>query len=221
MKAITIANPNDVEIVEMPQPEPAEGEVVIKVMACGICGTDIHIFRGEYMGKYPVIPGHEFSGVVERVGRGVAHFKPGNRVAVEPNISCQNCRNCLNNRENFCENWQAVGVTRPGGMAQYVAVPESAVFDIGDIPFEIAAFMEPLSCVLHGIERVGIRMGDRVLILGAGPIGILLLKSVLLRGVVEVTVVEKNPARREFAQRLGLKRRFPTCAIRNAIISTS
>jgi D-arabinitol dehydrogenase (NADP+) len=105
-------------------------------------------------------------------------------------------------------NWQAIGVTRPGGLAQYVAAPEKAVFSIGDLPFEHGAFMEPLSCVLHGIERAEIRLADRVLVFGAGPIGVLLLQAVQLQGSVEVTVVEKNPARAELTLALGAQRCF-------------
>jgi len=203
MKALRIERPNRATLVELPIPQPGENEVQIKVMASGVCGTDVHILRGEYLGDYPVIPGHEFSGVVERVGERVTRFQVGNRVAVEPNIACDNCYNCLHNRQNFCLNWQAIGVTRPGGMAQYVVAPEKSVFAIGDLPFEHGAFMEPLSCVLHGIERARIRLADRVAILGAGPIGILLLQATQLQGAVQVTVVEKNPARAELARACG------------------
>ncbi|MEI7845382.1 MAG: alcohol dehydrogenase catalytic domain-containing protein, partial [Chloroflexota bacterium] len=113
MKSIVIQKPNEISLVERDIPEPGLGELLIKVMASGICGTDLHIFRGEYLGQYPVIPGHEFSGVVMSTGRLVARFRQGDRVAVEPNIACDNCINCLNNRQNFCLNWQAVGVTLP------------------------------------------------------------------------------------------------------------
>jgi D-arabinitol dehydrogenase (NADP+) len=203
MKAAKILQPNHLEIVELPVPDPDETEVLIKVMASGICGTDLHIFRGEYMGDYPVIPGHEFSGLVEAVGSSVTRFQPGDRVAVEPNIACDNCYNCLNNRQNFCLNWSAVGVTRPGGMAQYVTAPEKSVFDIGEIPFDHAAFMEPLSCVLHGVERLDPDLASRIAIFGAGPIGVLLLQALRLKGAAEIVMVDKNPARAEFARSLG------------------
>lgn len=206
MKAIRIDHPNQVSVVDLPVPRPAEGEVLIKVMASGICGTDVRILRGEYLGDYPVIPGHEFSGIVKQVGSGVTRFRAGDRVAVEPNIACDNCYNCLHNRHNFCLNWQATGVTRPGGMAQYVTAPEKSVFDIGDLPFEYGAFMEPLSCVLHGVQRAKVHLADRVAILGAGPIGILLLQTIQLQGAAQVTVVEKNPARAELAQACGAYR---------------
>src|SRR5678809_304814 len=101
MNSVVIEKPNEIHMVERDVPEPDPREVMIQVMASGICGTDLHIYRGEYMGSYPVIPGHEFSGVVTAVGSLVTRFKVGDRVAVEPNISCDNCVNCLNNRQNF------------------------------------------------------------------------------------------------------------------------
>lgn len=203
MRAAKITRPGEIVVEDVACPEPGAGEVLVRVMASGICGTDVHIFHGEYMGDYPIIPGHEFAGVVEAIGPGVTRWQPGDRVAVEPNIACDNCENCLNNRQNFCQNWQAVGVTRPGGMAQFTTVPEKAVFAVGDLPFEQAAFVEPLSCVLHGLERLKIANADRVAILGAGPIGLLLLQGARLNGASQVTVVDKNTARGAFAGQLG------------------
>jgi D-arabinitol dehydrogenase (NADP+) len=203
MKSVAIQKPNEILVLERDVPEPGPGELMIQVMASGICGTDLHIYRGEYMGTYPVIPGHEFSGVVTRLGTGVTRFKAGDRVAVEPNISCDNCVNCLNNRQNFCLNWQAIGVTLPGGMEEYVIVPEKAAFSIGDLPFEVGAFMEPLSCVIHGIERAHIELADHVAILGAGPIGILMIQMARLQGAAHVTVLEINPGRADLARQFG------------------
>jgi D-arabinitol dehydrogenase (NADP+) len=206
MKSIQIFQPNQLSLIETPVPQPEANEVLIRVQVSGICGTDIHIFRGEYMGSYPTIPGHEFAGLVEQVGGAVTRYHVGDRVAVEPNIACNNCINCLNNRQNFCLNWTAVGVARPGGMSQYVLAPENAVFSIGDLPFEQGAFVEPLSCVLHGSERARIRMGDRVALLGAGPIGLLLLQVVRLQGAADITAVERQPARAEIAAAFGADR---------------
>ena len=203
MRALKILQPGQAEVVNLPLPEPSENEILIQVAASGICGTDVHILRGEYMGSYPVIPGHEFSGDVVKTGASITHFHPGDRVAVEPNIACNNCFNCLNNRQNFCLNWQAIGVTRPGGMAQYVLAPENAVFSIYDLPYEYGAFVEPLSCVLHGVERAHIRLADRIAILGAGPIGNLLLQVSRLQGASHITVVDKNTARAAFAAEMG------------------
>ena len=206
MKAAQIHQPNHLETLEIPISQPAGNELLIQVMASGICGTDIHIFRGEYLGPYPVIPGHEFSGVVAAIGQAVTRFKPGDRVAVEPNIACDNCYNCLNNRQNFCLNWQAVGVTRPGGMAQYVAAPEKACFNIGSLPFEEGAFMEPLSCVLHGMQRLGPELAGKLALLGAGPIGCLILQVARLQGAAEITVAEKNRSRLEASLAFGADR---------------
>ena len=200
MKAIRIERPGEAAIVDRSVGEPGENEVLIKVEASGICGTDVHIFRGEYVGGYPVIPGHEFAGLVERTGPGVHRIRSGDRVTVEPNIACDNCPACHHNCQNFCHNWQGIGVTLPGGMAQYVTAPEKAVFSIGDLPYEQGAFAEPLSCVLHGLERAKTRVADRVAILGSGPIGLLLLQCVRLEGASHVTVVERQEARAEFAK---------------------
>lgn len=175
----------------------------MRVETCGVCGTDVHIFRGEYLGEYPVVPGHEASGVIEAVGEGVTRLKAGMRVAVEPNIPCGHCDFCLRNEQNFCRNWTAVGVTRPGAFAEYTTAPEAQFFDIGDLSFEEAAFMEPLSCVLHGLERVGVTEGDHVLILGAGPIGLLLLQAVSAMGAERVTIADRIETRLEKAGALG------------------
>jgi D-arabinitol dehydrogenase (NADP+) len=203
MDSIVIQKPKVIELCERAIPEPGAGEILIKVMASGICGTDIHIYNGEYLGAYPVIPGHEFSGTIVSTGSLVKRFKTGDRVAVEPNIACDNCVNCLNNRQNFCLNWQAIGVTLAGGMEQYVTVPEKAAFSIGDLPFDQGAFVEPLACVVHGIERARIRLADHVAILGAGPIGDLILQMVRRQGAARITVLENNLGRAELARELG------------------
>ena len=203
MKALVIEKPGIAKIQTLPVAPVGERDVRIKVKASGICGTDVHIFRGEYLGGYPVVPGHEFSGVIEEVGAKVTRFKAGDHVAIEPNISCDNCNACLNNRQNFCEQWNGVGVTLSGGMAEYAVVPEKAVFNIGTLPFLSGAFVEPLSCVLHGVERARIKLADKVLILGAGPIGILLSKTIQLRGACEITHVDLNQSRLELAKKSG------------------
>ncbi len=203
MRALRIPHPNLTEVIDLPIPAPGPGEVLIRVMASGICGTDVHILRGEYLGAYPVIPGHEFAGIVEAVGAGVSRCQVGERVAVEPNIACGRCVHCLNNRQNFCENWRAVGVTLPGGMAQYTLAPQEAVFSIGEMPFEVGAFVEPLSCVIHGLARLGLSPAASVMVIGAGPIGILLLRGLRLMGAARVVVAERNPSRLAFARSAG------------------
>ncbi len=206
MKALTVERPGTVRLLDVPIPTCGPDEVLIRVQASGVCGTDVHIYRGEYLGEYPIVPGHESAGVVEAVGPEVSEFRPGDEVAFEPNISCGYCRACLEHRENFCRRWRGIGVTVPGSMAEYVVAPQRNVFSTAGFAAEIACFMEPLSCVLHGIERARVRLGDRVLILGAGPIGLLLLQTARLRGISSATVLERNESRLDLAGRMGADR---------------
>jgi len=208
MKALVIEKPGTAKVQSVPVAPVGDHDIRIKVKVSGICGTDVHIFRGEYLGSYPVIPGHEFSGIVEEVGDKVTRLKVGDHVAVEPNISCDNCHSCLGNRQNFCERWSAVGVTRPGGMAEFAVVPEKAAFNIGGLSFLSGAFVEPLSCVLHGVERTPFKSADRVLIFGAGPIGILLSKVIQLQGACEITQVDLIKTRLELAKKNGANNVF-------------
>ncbi|HUX19647.1 MAG TPA: zinc-dependent alcohol dehydrogenase family protein [Spirochaetia bacterium] len=206
MKSAVIEKPGSIRIEKKEDLDrPAPDEVIVRVMASGICGTDVHIYRGEYLGEYPIVPGHEFSGVVEAIGDKVTRIKVGDRVAVEPNISCDNCSACRSNRQNFCENWQAVGVTRAGGMAQLVSAPEKVLFDIGDLPFDQAAFMEPLSCVVHGIENVGSELGDRVAVIGTGPIGMLLIRTARAWGATRFAVSDLSADRLSAAEAEGVE----------------
>ena len=206
MRAVVIPEPLKAGVENIDLPVPDGNEVLIKVMASGVCGTDVHIYRGEYLGDYPVVPGHEFSGTVDSVGSAVTRFKPGDRVAVEPNIACDNCEFCLTNRHNFCANWSAVGVTLPGGMAQYVKVPEKAVFHIDSLSFIEAAFVEPLSCVIHGVKKLDFQPGWNAAVVGAGPIGILLLQCLKHLGAASVSVVDRNRSRADSAAAFGADR---------------
>ncbi len=203
MRAAVIEKPGVITVMDVAIPEPGPKEVLIRIAASGICGTDIHIFNGDYLGTYPIIPGHEFSGIVASAGSEVTRVKPGDRVAVEPNISCGICDACLGNRQNFCRDRKALGVDLPGGMAEFTAVPESAVFPIGDLSFRAGAFAEPLSCVIHGAEQIGLRLGDRILIIGAGPVGILLAQVMRLMGASEITQADRNEFRLDFAKQLN------------------
>lgn len=203
MRALSIVHPGASRVVEVDPPALGGNDVLVRVACCGVCGTDVHIFRGEYLGTYPIVPGHECAGTIEAMGSEVTGIAVGDRVALEPNLSCGRCEACLNNRQNFCEQWQAVGVTLPGGMAEYVVAPREALFDIGDLSFEAAAFMEPLSCVIHGLGKLTVDPGARAAVLGAGPIGMQLLRTLRTLGAGAVTVVDHNRSRLDFARSDG------------------
>ena len=143
MRAGRIEAPGRSEFSRADIPAVGPDDVLIQVRAAGICGTDIHILNGEYEAEYPLIPGHEFSGVVAAVGANVTRFRAGDRVTADPNIPCNRCPACQRNEPNQCHNLAAVGVTRDGAFAEFVVVPEGNVFSIGDMPFAAAALVEP------------------------------------------------------------------------------
>jgi D-arabinitol dehydrogenase (NADP+) len=203
MRAAVIEKPGQVAVRDVPDPRPAPGEVIVAVALAGLCGTDVHIYEGEVNYGYPVIPGHEVVGTIVEVGEGVSDLAPGTRVAFDPNIPCGHCHFCRRLRFNHCLNWQAVGVTRDGGFAERVAVPARVVYPIGDMPFEQAGFIEPLSCVVYGLQRAMPALGDRVLVFGAGPIGLLMLQALRRAGAAQVVVSDLQAERLELAARLG------------------
>ena len=204
MIAAQISSPQEAEVLELELPGLKPDEVLIEVKRAGICGTDLHIWHGSYgLANYPLTPGHEFSGVVSAVGDAVKNFEVGDRVTADPNLPCYHCVFCQQRQFNQCLNLEVVGVTRPGAFSGYVAVPQSAVYAIGDLSFADAALIEPLACVVWGLQQVQIQPGDRVLIFGAGPMGILMMQAVLRSGAAAVVMVDKEGWRLELAQALG------------------
>lgn len=182
---------------------PAPDEVLIRVQRAGVCGTDIHILHGTYQARYPLVPGHEFSGTVAAVGENVHNYTVGERVTADPNIACNHCPNCQRNQPNQCLNWKGIGVTQPGGFAEYVSAPQSNVYPIGNLSFSEAAFIEPLACVVWGVHVLQPHVGDQALIFGAGPMGCLVLQNLKAAGVTEVTLVDRVEERLAVAQALG------------------
>lgn len=203
MKAARIERPGQATVVTVAEPTVGADDVLIKVRAAGICGTDLHIFKGEYEAEYPIIPGHEFSGEVVGVGANVTHFKVGDRVTADPNIPCNRCSSCQRNEPNQCKNLRAIGVTRDGGFAEYVVAPEANVFSIGDLSYGTAALIEPLACVVWGIKQVDVQAGDTALVFGAGPMGLLVAQSLKQAGAVRVVVTDVVPWRLQMAEQLG------------------
>lgn len=207
MRAILFSAPGSIAIQEVPDPVCGPDEVIVKVATAGVCGTDLHIYRGEYMADYPLIPGHEFSGEVVEVGEDVDYIRVGDRVAPDPNIFCNHCEFCRNDQANHCLNWQGVGITRNGGFAEYVAVPARVCYPVPDSLSDAqAAFIEPLACVAYALRRLRVNPAEQVLIFGAGPMGLLLTQALRNSGASRVVVVEKQPQRLALAAQLGAAR---------------
>ena len=206
MKAVVIEEPNHVEVETVADPTPEPSQAVVKVEACGICGTDIHVIRGEFAPtRYPIIPGHEFCGEVVAIGRDVSNLKVGDFVAVDPSLYDGTCRQCRAGRFNLCENWNGIGVGRTNGAcAELVAVPATNAFRLpGDMPRYWGALVEPLACAVHGLDLVGLRAGGDYLIYGAGTMGLLLAQLAKDGGATSVEMVDTNAHRHPLARRLA------------------
>ena len=186
---------------------PGAGQVLLRVAACGVCGTDVHIYQG---GKGsadvtpPVLLGHEFSGIVEQIGPGVSGLKPGQLVTVDPNIYCGTCPSCRQGQKQTCLHMKAVGVTMDGGFADYCLVPYEQCVPVPEgVDPELAALTEPLACCLHGIDRAGIRPGENVLVVGGGTIGQMMLQLAKSAGAAKAVLSEPVEMRRKLALELG------------------
>jgi 2-desacetyl-2-hydroxyethyl bacteriochlorophyllide A dehydrogenase len=205
VRAALIAAPGVVSVETVPDPTPGPGEVIVEVAAVGLCGTDLHILAGEH-GVLPVVPGHEVAGTVVAVGADVDAkvVRVGDAVAVDPSLPCGACRECRRGRANLCPSLGALGVTVAGGAAQYLAAPAaSCVVLADDVDLRGAALIEPLSCAVRGYDVLRQQLGARVVVYGAGTMGLLLLELAKRTGAVRVDVVEPNDARRAVAVELG------------------
>ena len=204
MKAARLEASGAMALRTVEKPAAGPGEILVKVLAAGICGSDRHMFKGEYPTAIPVTLGHEFSGRVEAVGAGVSRFSGGELVTVDPNIACGTCSTCRNAKPNLCERLTAIGVTRDGGFAEYAAVPEAQAFLLpADLDPVHGAFSEPLACCLHAIDKAQIRTGDSVAILGGGVIGLLMVQLAKLEGAGRIILITRQASRRETALALG------------------
>lgn len=207
MKAAIFNKPGDIKVSDIPVPGIGEGEVLIKVKACGICGTDLHIYRGGVGSapvKPPIVLGHEFSGEVVEVGKRVDNVKVGDKVAVDPNIYCGKCEFCRIGKKELCENLRAIGINYNGGFEEYCAVPAEQVYKLPDsLDFISGAMMEPLACCIHGVDLSKIKSADTVLILGGGAIGLIIMQLARLSGASKVIVSEPIESRRALALKLG------------------
>lgn len=196
VKKITVKN-------DAPEPEIGPRDVLVRAKACGICGTDVHIWEGDFFPTFPLVPGHELAGEVARIGAEVTDLAVGDRVMVDPTVTCEECHFCMINRQNHCQNWNAVGVTRDGGFGEYVRVPAKNCYRFGNVSFSAAAFCEPLACVVFGQDRARIEIGSEVLVIGAGPIGQLHLQASLANGAASVTMVDTVESKLALGKELG------------------
>ena len=215
MLAAVYHGPNDLRVEERPTPETGPNEALLKVESASICGTDLRILHGEHR-MYPEgtvrIPGHELVGRLAAVGSDVKGLQVGQRVFVAPNVGCGHCRQCVNGRNNLCADYDAFGITLDGGFAEYMRITAPAILQGNVIPLDesvdtaVAALLEPFACVLHGQEPLGIGPGDVVLVIGAGPIGIMHLLLARLSGAGRVIVSEMVPDRLAQAGTFGADR---------------
>ena len=215
MLAAVYHGPEDVRLEEVPVPIIGADEVLLKVANAGICGTDLRIWHGAHR-KFPPgtvrIPGHELVGDIAELGANVKGLEPGERVFVAPNMGCGHCRQCVSGNNNRCARYEAIGVTMDGAFAEYVRIPAAAILQGNLIRLAAqadpaaAALIEPFACVLRGQDAVAVRPGEVVLVVGAGPIGVMHVMLARLRGAGRVIVSDLLPDRLRLAIRTGADR---------------
>lgn len=210
MKALVLNEYRKLDFMDVPRPEPARDEVLVRVRSCGICGSDVHGYDGSSGRRIPpVIMGHEASGEVARAGSGVSGFEPGDRVTFDSMICCRNCVFCRQGRPNLCEDRRVLGVScddyrRHGAFAEYVAVPSHIVFRVPDgVSFDEAAMVEPVSVAVHAVARANPSLGDQALVVGAGMIGLLTVQALRAAGCGRIFSVDLQADRLRLARNLG------------------
>jgi len=205
MKWANLVTPTKIVIEETDIPEPKPGEIQVKVAVCGICGSDVHAYGGKHpFVKTPIVPGHEFSGTVSAIGEGVTGFAIKDRVVVEPSLTCGKCYNCRNGLYNICTELKVLGCQAPGAFAQYISVPANKVYKMPRrMDFDDGAFVEPAAVGVHAVKKSEIKLGDRVVILGAGVIGYMILQAARLAGAGEIIVAGHHEERLALAKKLG------------------
>jgi len=208
MKAILISSPPTFELVDIPVPRCNSGYVLVRTDSCGVCGTDLEILRGSMANgfvRYPLIPGHEWTGVVEEVGRDVRNVHVGDRVSVEGCLSCGICAHCRASEVCLCESHEQIGLTHNGGFAEFVTAPASLCHRVPDnVSLEEAVMVEPAATVVRGIERARIRPGARVAIIGCGPIGQITARVLSLHVPTMILGIDVSETQRSMAVRAGM-----------------
>ena len=208
MKALVWIDINKIEIRDVPLPEPKENEAIIKVGCTGICGSDLTIISGKHpRARKPLVLGHEFMGTVFSFAKGASKgFSIGQRVVVEPLLSCKVCKQCKSGNEHVCKNLKLIGVETDGGFAEYVRVPIDKIYAIyNSVTDEEAAVIEPLAVAVHAVNYAKLKKDDTIAIIGAGPIGLLIAQVVSARGFSKIWICEVNPSRLKLAQNMGFE----------------
>lgn len=204
MKAVVYDAPRSFSVHEVPVPKAGAGEVLIKVTQTGVCGTDLHIHDGDFYAAFPLIPGHEIVGTIAEVGEQTAGFEVGQRVTVNPNISCGHCHACRIGRPLLCWNLKGIGTNWPGGFAEYLTAPAAYTYAVDGLADDTAVATEPAACAMHGLERLQVTPGSTALVLGAGPTGLLLAQLLAGGGAAKVTVAAPTAFKLERARQLGV-----------------
>lgn len=204
MKSVVVETPGKIAVVERENPAIKENQVLVKVKAAGICGSDVHIFHGKNaFATYPRVVGHEFAGEIAKVGDQAGDFAVGEHVVVDPVVSCGHCYACRIGRHNVCTSLHVMGVHEDGGFQEYVAVNADQVYKLpADLPWEIAATVEPFSIGAQVAHRGRLSGDDTVLICGAGPIGLIILQVAKMKGA-RVAILDLEESRLEKAKELG------------------
>lgn len=204
MKAAVLHAPADLRVEDVPIPQPKAGEVLIKVGAAGICGSDIGrvMVTGTY--RFPTIPGHEFSGTVAQLGEGVTSLSVGQKVAVAPLIPCRKCQWCQAGKFSLCDDYDFVGSRSDGAFAQYMCAPVENVLVVPDnVSLEIAATIEPAAIILHGIQKLDIKLGQSVAVVGCGALGFFALQFAKLSGARPLIAIDVDDEKLELARKVG------------------
>ena len=203
MRAIVYDKPREFSVRELADPEPGAGQVRIRPHVTGVCGTDVHLHQGEFFPVYPLTPGHEIIGEVDRVGDGVEGLAPGQLVAVDNIIFCGRCAPCRAGRTNFCVRLAALGVTHPGGFAELVVSDAHKCHPVDDLPLDVAVLVEPTACAVHGLDVLALPPMSDVLVLGAGPSGLILAQLLAGAGAARLTVAAPTQFKLDLARSLG------------------
>ncbi|CAI9628674.1 unnamed protein product [Alternaria burnsii] len=215
MRALQYSGPEKFAVETIDVPAIGDDDVLVKISACGVCGTDLHYHKGEFLAKWPLIPGHEAAGTVAAIGKNVKNIAIGDRVAADALQPCLNCFYCTRRKTQLCENIIGYGGNVPGGMAEYCRYPAKMVFPIGDLPDLEAVLIEPAACAAHGIERMQMEVGSRVLLFGCGPTGILLAQLIKMNGAAHLTIASKAGPKLDLTQKLDIADAYVTISDEN------